>query len=992
MRQLFIAIFIVFSVNTSAQNWQQFTDSIPTLSSPRCSDLNADGILDIVIGGGTDSIFSNNGVMAYNGLNGALLWKRSSRDEIFGSAIFQDINNDSIKDVFITGRTAQLLAINGADGSLIWEYFPNNLNPADSGLYNFYNPQFIDDIDGDNYQDILVSNGGDNSAPDWQTNRPPGYLMIISSLTGNMIVKSVVPDSAETYCSPLVVDVKNTGNKWILYGTGGENLGGHFYAAPLSDLIQGNLSGSTVLAADTNKGFIAPASVYRNDSSIFDIIIQSFDGLVTKISGQSFSPLWTYQKAGTESSAEPIIGNFTGDLTPDISLVLFNGVAPSYNDYYQVILDGQDGTVAFIDSLGAINFSSANAVDINNDGRDEGIYSITYNDNGIFRNRVEAVDFTNNSITTLDQTRTGVNIGSTPLIADLDNNGLLDMVYSVKKDSLNPMGWKGIYIYRHELPSIIPNSGIAWGSYLGTNTDGVYNNKLINCGTGSIISNISTINPCNDSAEGSINLNVFGNSGPYTYLWSNQENNTNIDSLIAGSYWVQVTDSTGCHELRTINLNNRYTIGFGGITLNACTNDSNGIATVGSSGCQCMTSTCTYLWDNGVTIKNNFSLTNGWNSVIITHADGCVVTDSVLIGSNNNTSLHSSNHTSCDIFTWDSIAYTQSGMYTNTYTNTAGCDSIHTILLTITNSNQDTTYITQCDSYTWDSIVYTQSGIHTNTYTNTAGCDSIHTILLTITNSYLDTTYITQCDSYIWDSIVYTQSGMYTNTYTNTVGCDSISTISLTINDIYSINNTIDICSGDTTMVGNSIYTVSGNYTDSLYSINGCDSNITTQLTVHSNILVNISQTGNNLQAIISGGSPTYSYQWNTGENTSQITPTVNGEYWVLIMDINECISDTAYFTVDWISTYIRDFTINDIAIYPNPSTDIFTLKFTNLKSQDIKIKVLNILGEELILDRLENHIGDYTKEINLYNNCKGIYFLEIETNYKVINKRLILQ
>ena len=943
MKQLSIALFSLLTIYINAQNWQQFTDSIPTLSSPRTTDLNGDNILDIVIGGGTDSVYSSNGVMAYNGIDGALLWKRGARDEMFGSAIFQDITGDGIQDVFITGRSAQLLAINGIDGSLIWEFFPSNLNPADSGLYNFYNPQFIDDISGDNFPDILVSNGGDHSAPDWQTNRPPGHLMIINSLTGNLIVKAVVPDSAETYCSPLVADIKNTGNKWILYGTGGENLGGNFYTVPLSDLIQGDISGSIILATDTNKGFIAPASIHKNDSSIFDIIIQSFDGKVTKISGQSFTPLWTYQKTGTESSAEPVIGNFTGNLTPDILLILFKGVAPSYNDYYQVVLDGENGNVSFIDSLGSINFSSANAVDINNDGRDEGIFSITYFDNGVFKNRIEAVDFTNNSITTLDQTRTGVNIGSTPLIIDLDNDNYLDLIYSVKKDSINPMGWKGINVYRHELGAMIPNSGIAWGSYLGTNNDGAYNNVLINCGVGSIISNLSATNPCNDTPDGSINLNVIGNSGPYTYLWSNQANTINISNLSAGSYWVQVSDSTGCYELRNINLNNRYTIGFGGITPNICSNDSNGIATVGSSGCQCMTSTCTYLWDNGVTIKNNFSLNNGWNSVVITHADGCIVTDSIFINSSYNISNTNSNHFSCNSFTWDSTVYTQSGVYTNTYTNINGCDSIHTINLTITNSSNDTISITQCDSFTWDSTLYTQSGIYTNTYTNIAGCDSIHTL-------------------------------------------------NLTINDVYNINNTMAICSGDSVIVGNNIYTASGNYYDSLYSINGCDSNITTQLTVHSNIISNISQSGNNLEVIVSGGTPSYSYEWSSGENTNEITPTINGDYWVLIMDANECISDTAFFTVDWIPTSINDFNFSKISVYPNPSTNIFTLKFTSLMNQNINIKILNILGEELIIDRLKNHIGDYTKLINLTNNCKGVYFLEIETTNKVINKRLILQ
>ena len=114
MRNCFLVIFIFLFLSSSSQNWQAFTDSIPTLSSVRCSDLNGDGIMDIVIGGGTDSLFSYNGVMAYNGVDGSLLWKRESRDEMFGSAIFQDLTGDGIDDVIISGRSAQLFAIDGS--------------------------------------------------------------------------------------------------------------------------------------------------------------------------------------------------------------------------------------------------------------------------------------------------------------------------------------------------------------------------------------------------------------------------------------------------------------------------------------------------------------------------------------------------------------------------------------------------------------------------------------------------------------------------------------------------------------------------------------------------------------------------------------------------------------------------------------------------------------------------------------------------------------
>ena len=516
MNRLFFVFFFFVLGYVNAQDWESFTDSIPTLSSPRSTDLNGDGVMDVVIGGGTDGVFSNNGIMGYNGIDGSLLWKRSSRDEVFGSAIFQDITSDGINDVIITGRSAQLLAIDGSSGTLLWDYINN---PIDTGLYNFYNPQFIHDVDGDNYADILVSYGGDHSAPDWESNRPPGYLMVVSALTGNVIVHAVVPDSAETYCSPIIADIQNTGDNWVLYGTGGENFGGNFYAVLLEDLLLGDLSSSIVLASDLNKGFIAPAAIHKNSFDSYDIIIQSFDGLVKKIDGQTFAPIWTYQKQGTESSAEPVIGNFTGDLTPDILLVLFKGIAPSYNDYYQVMIDGNNGTVSFIDSLGVIDYASANAVDLNNDGRDEGIYSITYYEGGCFKSRIESIDFTTNIITTLDQTRTGVTIASTPYINDLDNDGLLDLVYSVKKDSINPMGWGGISVYRHELSASMPNAGIAWGSYLGTNMNGVYNSVLIDCGNGSVISSVNTINPsCNGFSDGAISLSVVGSLSSCTYL------------------------------------------------------------------------------------------------------------------------------------------------------------------------------------------------------------------------------------------------------------------------------------------------------------------------------------------------------------------------------------------------------------------------------------------------------------------------------------------
>jgi hypothetical protein len=83
---------------------------------------------------------------------------------------------------------------------------------------------------------------------------------------------------------------------------------------------------------------------------------------------------------------------------------------------------------------------------------------------------------------------------------------------------------------------------------------------------------------------------------------------------------------------------------------------------------------------------------------------------------------------------------------------------------------------------------------------------------------------------------------------------------------------------------------------------------------------------------------------------------------------------------------------INNLDVYPNPSRDIFNVTFTSEDAQDLKVRILNVVGEVIVSEDLQQFIGEYTKQIDLTNNAKGIYFLEIETDNGVINKKLILQ
>ena len=70
----------------------------------------------------------------------------------------------------------------------------------------------------------------------------------------------------------------------------------------------------------------------------------------------------------------------------------------------------------------------------------------------------------------------------------------------------------------------------------------------------------------------------------------------------------------------------------------------------------------------------------------------------------------------------------------------------------------------------------------------------------------------------------------------------------------------------------------------------------------------------------------------------------------------------------------------------------MFNITFSSDKIQDLGIRILNLVGAEVYREDKQQFIGDYTKQINLNKYGKGVYFLEIETNNGIVNKKLILQ
>ncbi len=117
-------------------------------------------------------------------------------------------------------------------------------------------------------------------------------------------------------------------------------------------------------------------------------------------------------------------------------------------------------------------------------------------------------------------------------------------------------------------------------------------------------------------------------------------------------------------------------------------------------------------------------------------------------------------------------------------------DSLSNLDLSLCQTVTSDTTVIACDSFTWYDTTYTAmpDTAPTHTFTNTAGCDSIVTLHLTINHSTSSTTTVTANNSYIFNGVTYTTSGTYKQSgFNNAAGCDSTAVLVLTINKINSV-------------------------------------------------------------------------------------------------------------------------------------------------------------------------------------------------------------
>lgn len=364
------------------------------------------------------------------------------------------------------------------------------------------------------------------------------------------------------------------------------------------------------------------------------------------------------------------------------------------------------------------------------------------------------------------------------------------------------------------------------------------------------------------------------------YLWSTGETTQSINVNNPGTYSVTVTNSNGCNSsaTQTVSMMEQPIISGNN---HICSGQSATLTTSGSGS---------YAWSNGASSSSITVNTPGTYSVTITLSNGCSssATVNVYVGTTPTPSIAGST-TLCEgqastltanggvSYAWsngstnNSINVAQSGVYTVTATNVEGCSATAQVSVTVNalpevNISGNTTLCagssttltaSGADTYQWSdgstnaSLIVNAFGIYTVTGTSSAGCTNTANVTvlvsqapqITITGDTEicsgESTTLTANggDTYLWSNgnteptLTVNTAGTWQVIGYNEAGCNAMA--SATVNVWQPTSSEFTITTNNPCYTWNDVeYCESGDYTQTLETVHGCDSVVTLHLTI----------------------------------------------------------------------------------------------------------------------------------------------------------------
>lgn len=105
--------------------------------------------------------------------------------------------------------------------------------------------------------------------------------------------------------------------------------------------------------------------------------------------------------------------------------------------------------------------------------------------------------------------------------------------------------------------------------------------------------------------------------------------------------------------------------------------------------------------------------------------------------------------------------------------------------------------------------------------------------------------------------------------------------------------------------------------------------------------------------------------------------------------DIASYSSVKEAFGTNWASSNL---VVNDINLAPDFSAGYYFLSFSLPENETTKVVVLDVAGNEIHSETIEDFSGTYESKLSIPVTQKGTYFLKIIQGFSLLNKKLVIE